>query len=191
MSLRSSHKARGAEPAVRDRVALKVARSTPAIIHAGLPLDCGHGDSDIRSRHATGRGDCRQKYAAREFRGRRWRARRKSKFRGCSTSADWAHSRSDCCSGRSCSSLIDGYDIAAIAFAAPHLVALLGHSAQRARAGAQRQQYRRPVRLGDFRLGRRPLRPQAGADRRQPSVRRLHLHRRLFDRPRRNCSGCG
>ena len=80
-------------------------------------------------------------------------------------------------------SLIDGYDIAAIAFAAPHLVSLLGHSAQRARSGAERQQYRRPVRLGDFRLGRRPLRPQAGADRRQHSVRHLHLHRRLFDRP--------
>ena len=61
--------------------------------------------------------------------------------------------------------MIDGYDIAAIAFAAPRLIAEWHVAAESARPRAQRQQYRRLVRLADFRLGRRPLRPQDRADR--------------------------
>ena len=49
--------------------------------------------------------------------------------------------------------LIDGYDIGAIAFAAPHLVAYWAYRAQRARSGAERQQYRRAVRLAAVRAG--------------------------------------
>ena len=60
--------------------------------------------------------------------------------------------------------MIDGYDIGAIAFAAPHLIAEWHCPAASARAGAQRQQYRRLVRLADFRLDRRPLWAQVGAD---------------------------
>ena len=56
--------------------------------------------------------------------------------------------------------LIDGYDIGAIAFAAPHLIQEWHILAEGARPCAERQQYRRAVRLADFRLGRRPLRPQ-------------------------------
>ena len=40
----------------------------------------------------------------------------------------------------------------------------MAHRAQGARPRAQRQQYRRAVRLADFRLDRRPLRPQDRAD---------------------------
>ena len=60
--------------------------------------------------------------------------------------------------------LIDGYDIGAIAFAAPHLIAEWHVPPKCARPGAERQQYRRAVRLADFRLDRRPLRPQDRAD---------------------------
>ena len=49
--------------------------------------------------------------------------------------------------------VIDGYDIGAIAFAAPHLVPSWGISAACARPRAQRQQYRRPVRFGSCSAG--------------------------------------
>ena len=49
--------------------------------------------------------------------------------------------------------LIDGYDIAAIAFAAPHLVKELGRVAEGPRPRVQRQPGRHPVRLGDFSAG--------------------------------------
>ena len=62
---------------------------------------------------------------------------------------------------------IDGYDIGAIAFAAPHLIRDMAYCAEATRAGAQRQQFRRAVRLADLRLDRRPLRPQDRADRAQ------------------------
>ena len=39
--------------------------------------------------------------------------------------------------------MIDGYDIGAIAFAAPHLVQRLACCAERSRHGAHRQQFRR------------------------------------------------
>ena len=55
---------------------------------------------------------------------------------------------------------------------------------RRARPGVQREPDRHPVRLGDLRLGRRPLRPQGGADLVEPAVRRLHPGGRLFDQPR-------
>ena len=81
--------------------------------------------------------------------------------------------------------MIDGYDIGAIAFAAPSLIKEWHIAPSGARNGAQRQQYRRAVRLADLRLDRRPLRPQDRAHSLQPFVRHLHLHRRLFDQSHR------
>ena len=80
-------------------------------------------------------------------------------------------------------SLIDGYDIAAIAFAAPHLVREWG--IQRGALGLvfSASLIGLLVRLCDIRLDRRPLRPQDRADLRQFAVRRIHLRRRLFDQP--------
>src|SRR5271170_3090702 len=68
-------------------------------------------------------------------------------------------------------SVIDGYDIAAIAFAAPHLVASWGIPRSALGPVLSASKYRRVVRLGVVRLGRRPLRTQNGADRWQSVVR--------------------
>jgi len=81
-------------------------------------------------------------------RGKRWPLRQRFKYRIFSTSTGWfvpgqARRLVDLIA------LIDGYDIAAIAFAAPRLIAN-GTCAESARPRAQRQQYRRPVRFADF-----------------------------------------
>ena len=60
--------------------------------------------------------------------------------------------------------IIDGYDIGAIAFAAPHLVNSWGIPRIRAWTGADREQYRRAVRFPAHGLCRRPLWPQNRAD---------------------------
>ena len=87
--------------------------------------------------------------------------------------------------------LIDGYDIAAIAFAAPSLAKEWAFEARLARSGVQRQPDRHPVRLGHLRLGRRPLWPQGGAGLARiccsayspwpPPIRPISI----------KCSGCG
>ena len=82
--------------------------------------------------------------------------------------------------------LIDGYDIGAIAFAAPHLVREWGIPRTRSARCSAPATDRHPVRLGALRLDRRPIRPQDRADLRQPAVRRVHLRRRLLDQSRPN-----
>ena len=59
--------------------------------------------------------------------------------------------------------LVDGYDIGAIAFAAPSLIKEWHLAPKRPQVGTQRQQFRRPVWIADLRLDRRPLWPQIGA----------------------------
>ncbi len=55
---------------------------------------------------------------------------------------------------------------------------------RRARAGAQREPDRHPVRFGHLRLDRRPLRPQGRAHCIEPPVRHPHLDRGLRDQSR-------
>ena len=79
--------------------------------------------------------------------------------------------------------IIDGYDIGAIAFAAPHLCPEWHLHRSDLESCTDREQYRRPIRFPADGFHRRPLRPQDGADRLQSAVRCPDLCGGLFDRP--------